>query len=112
MDVLFEAPHGADGNDSLDTERLQGVDVGPSGQFAGADVMPLPVPGEEGNWYALKSAGDDQIAGLAERGLHLGLFEVAQSIDLVETAASDDSDLSFDHEGLLCYSWSDGFQRA
>ena len=65
-ELLLQGAAGADADDALHPQRLQRINVGAVRDFARRDVMPDPVPRQEGNALPLQRADDDRGTGLSK----------------------------------------------
>jgi hypothetical protein len=91
--VLFlERADGGDGEDALDAELFEGVDVGAEVELGGQDAMAAAVAGKEGDFAAFELAEDEGVRGRAEGRFHGFLVDVGESRHGVEPAAADDAD--------------------
>ncbi len=54
--------------------------------------MAAPVAGQKGHALSGQCADADRVAGIAERRLDGDLFDVGQLLDVVQSAAADDSE--------------------
>ena len=74
--VLFlERADGGDGEDALDAELLEGVDVGAEVQFGGKDAMAAAVAREEGDLAAFELAENEGVGGCRRRAFRRALRE-------------------------------------
>ena len=92
--VLFlERADGGDGEDALDAELLEGVDVGAEVQLRGQDAMAAAVAREKGDLAAFEFAENEGVGWLAEGRFDALFVHVGESGHGVEPAAADDADL-------------------
>src|SRR5690242_11094223 len=89
--LLLERTDGADGNDALDTQNFQRVDVRAEVDFGGQDAMPAAMAREESDALPLKQAEHDGVRGIAERRLNANFPGVGQAGHGIKSAASDDA---------------------
>jgi len=71
LDFFFETAAGVDGDNLLDADGLQGVDIRRCGISEGRSKCPLPC-GQEGNPLPVQLADGDCIAGMTERCINAG----------------------------------------
>ncbi len=91
--VLFlERADGGDGEDALDAELLQGVDVGAEVELGGKNAMAAAVAREKGDLAALELAENEGVGGCAEGRFHALFVNVGESGHGVKPAAADDAD--------------------
>ena len=91
--LFFERADGGDGEDALDAELLEGVDVGAEVQLGGQDAMAAAVAGEKGDLAAFQLAENESVRGLAKGRFHGDFVHVGESGHGVKPAAADDADL-------------------
>ncbi len=77
--LLFERADRGDGEDALDAEFLEGVDVGAEVQFRRKDAVAAAVAGEEGDLAAFEFAEHEGVRRLAERRLDALFVNVGES---------------------------------
>jgi hypothetical protein len=87
-----ETAHRADREDVADAELAQGVEVRPGGHLARAEPVPLAVPGQESQPGAAQHAESDAVARAPVRGVHSDDFNVFEHVQVVQSAAADDTD--------------------
>ena len=75
-EFLFQAANGADGYYTLDTEGLQGVDIGPNRYVGRIEAMAPPMSGEKGYPRSCQVAQDDGVAGAAEGRINIHALNV------------------------------------
>ena len=90
--LFFQRADGGDGENALDAELLQRINIGAEIQLRGKDAVAAAVPGEEGDLAALEIAEDESIAGIAEGRRDTHFMDVGEAGHGVEPAASDDAD--------------------
>ena len=61
--------------------------------------VPAPVPRQKQHGHVAELPADDRIGGRAERRGHAQLFHVAQTVELVQATAADDSEYLCHHVG-------------
>ena len=92
--VLFlERADGGDGEDALDAELLEGVDVGAEVQLRGQNAVAAAVAGEEGDLAAFQFAEDEGVGWVAEWRLDALFMNIGESGHGIKPAAADDADL-------------------
>ena len=91
LDVLAQAADGADGDDELDAELLEGPDVRAGGHLGWKKAVPDAVPRQERDALAVQRADGDGVAGRAVRCVDPQLLDVGEAVHLVEAAAADNS---------------------
>ena len=100
--VLFlERADGGDGEDALDAELLERVDVGAEVELGGKDAMAAAVAGEKGDLAALELAEDKGVRGRAEGRFDALFVNVGEAGHGVKPAAADDADFCLRHLLLL-----------
>ena len=91
--VLFlERADGGDGDDALDAEFLEGVNVGAEVQLGGKNAMAAAVAREKGDFAALELAEDKGVRWIAERRFYALFVDVGESGHGIKPAAADDAD--------------------
>ena len=91
--VLFlERADGGDGEDALDAEFLEGVDVGAEVELGGEDAMAAAMAGEKGDAAAFQFAEHECVRGRAEGCFHALLAHVGETRHGVKPAAANDAD--------------------
>jgi hypothetical protein len=92
--VLFlQRADGRDGENALDAELLECVDVGAEVQLRGQNAMAAPMPRQKRHLAALQLAQHKRVGGLAKGRLHALFAHVGESGHGVKPAAADDADL-------------------
>ena len=91
--LLFERSDGGDGDDALDAELLESVNIGTEVEFAGHQDMAATMPGEESDLAALERAADVGVRWSAEGRTNFYFFDFGEAGHGIEPAATDDSDL-------------------
>ena len=76
FDVLAQAADSAHGEDELDAELLEGVDVGPRGNLRREDAMTHAMSRQEGNSLARQRADYEIVARQPEGCVDAQLFDV------------------------------------
>ncbi len=91
--VLFlERSDGRDGDNALDAELLEPVNIGAEVESAGQDAVATSVASQECDLAAFKGAADIGIGRAAKRGAQTNFFDLCEAGHGIEPAASDDSD--------------------
>ena len=96
-EFFFEAADGADGDNALHAEGLEGVDVGADGNLGWGYAVDSAVPGQEGYADAFQASGDYGVAGVSEGGRDFDLLAVGEAGDVVESGAAYESESGFSH---------------
>ncbi len=92
--VLFlERADGGDGDDALDAELLQAVDVGAEVELGGEDAVSAAVAGEESDFAAFERHRGHKASQGSPKGVESVFLDVGEAGHGVKPAASDDSDL-------------------
>ena len=89
---FLKRSNGGDGDDTLDAELLETMDIGAKVQFAGENAMAAPMTREKGDSAALENAADIGVGRSAEGRFDADFFDFGQARHRVEPAAADDSD--------------------
>ena len=96
--VLFlERADGGDGDDALDAELLEGIDVGAEVELGRKNAMAAAVTREESDLAAFELAENEGVRGRAEGRFDALLVDVGESGHGVEPAAADDADFCLRH---------------
>ena len=90
--LFFQRTDSRNGNDALDPELLEAMNVGSEIQFAGQDAVPAPVSRQKGYLATLKRTEHIGVRGRAERRLQLDFVHLAQPRHRIQPTAADDSD--------------------
>src|SRR5215469_8424351 len=91
--VLFlERSDGGNGDDALDAELLESVDIGAEVEFGWKNSVAASVACEEGDLAAFEHAANVGVGRSAERSFHLYFLDFRQARHRVEAAAADNSD--------------------
>ena len=98
--IFAKRAHRADGNDVLDAENFQRIDVGAVIDFARREEMAASVARKKSDAAAFERAHDECIRGIAEGSLDADFTRVGKTRHLIEAAAADDAD--FDGIGFGC----------
>ena len=85
-------PTARDGEDALDAELLDGVDVGAKVELRGKNAMAAAVPRQKGDFAPLELAEYEGVGGVAEGRFDRALLNIGESGHGVEPAAADDAD--------------------
>ena len=93
-EFLAERTDGGDGNEVLDTERLEGPDVGTIVDFSGSDGVLAAVAGDEGDANTVQGGEDDAARREPEGSNNGDFFLVFKTVHLVETRSTNDTDKS------------------
>ena len=92
--VLFlERADGGDGEDALDSELFEAVNVGAEVQLGGKDAVAASVTGEEGDFASGERAEDVGVRRRAEGSFQLNFMNIGQALHGIKAAAADDADL-------------------
>ncbi len=91
--VLFlERADGGDGEDALDAELFEGVNVGAEVELGGQDAMAAAVAREKSDLAALELAEDEGVGRRAEGRFDALFVNVGESGHGIKPAAADDAD--------------------
>jgi len=91
--VLFlERADRGDGDDAVDAELLESVDIGAEVEFGGQEAVARAVTREEGDLAAFELTEYVGIGGIAERSLLADFVDVGEPGHVVKATAADDSD--------------------
>ena len=91
--LFFQRADGGDGEDALDAELFEGVDIGAEVQFRGQNAMSATVAGEERDLASFQFAEHERVGGLAKGRFNAFFVHVGKSGHGVKPAAANDSDL-------------------
>ena len=100
--VLFlKRADGGDGEDALDAEFLEGVNIGAEVELGGKNAMAAAVAREKGDLAAFELAENEDVRGRAEGGFNALFVNVGEAGHGVKPAAADDADFCVRHLMLL-----------
>ncbi len=88
--ALAHAAAGAEGDDALDAQALEGPDVGPVGHLGGGQPVAATVAGQEGDALAFQGAEDDLVGWIAKGGGDVPLLDVGQGFHLIDAGSAND----------------------
>jgi hypothetical protein len=91
MDVFFQAPAGADGEDPFHTYFLEGEDVRSERDMRGGEQVPLSMAGKEDYRASRDLAQDEWGRRFAEGSLDMQLLFGLEPWHRVEPAATNDA---------------------
>src|SRR5215469_10405399 len=90
--VLFlQRSDRGDGDDALDAQLLEPVDVSTEIQFAGQDAVAASVTREEGHLTAFERTANVGVGSCAERSLQPNFFDSGEARHGIQATAPDDS---------------------
>src|SRR5579863_5290171 len=90
--LLFERPNRRNGDNALDTELLEGVNVGAKIQLARQDSMAASMPRQKCHLAPLEHAADKGVGSRAEWSFYPHLLCFAQAGHGIQPASPDDAD--------------------
>jgi len=91
--VLFlERSNGRDGDDALDAELLESVDIGAEIELARHEAMAASVTREERDLATLEGAADVRVRRGTERGSDFDFLYFCKAGHGIESTAADDAD--------------------
>ena len=100
--VLFlERADGGDGQNALDAEFFECVDVGAEVQLRGQNAMAATVTSEEGHFAAFEVAEDKRVRRLAERRLNTYFAHICESGHGVKSAAANNANFCLSQGSFL-----------
>ena len=100
--VLFlQRADGGDGEDALDAELLEGIDIGAEVQLRGKNAVAAAMAGQEGDFAAFQFAQHEGVGGIAEGGFDAHFVLIGEAGHGVEPAAADDADFCLSQVVLL-----------
>ena len=82
----------------LYSQRLEGVDVGPVGDFGGGDAVALAVPGQEGDAHPAQPTHYYAVAGFAEGRVYINFLDILKPLDIIKPRPPDNPDLRLQHQ--------------
>ena len=95
---FFQRTNRGHGDDPLHTQLLEAVYVRAKIQLRGQDVMPSPMPRQEGDLAAFKRAKDVGVRRLTEGCLQADFPDLAEPGHGVKPAAANDADFRLRQE--------------
>src|SRR6185295_18641111 len=97
--LQLQRAYGRDGDELLDSQHLEAVDVGAVVDLGGQQAMAAAVAGQKGHGAAFQLAEDIGVRRNAERCLDPALFADLHPLHLVQAAAADNTDTDVSHQG-------------
>ena len=97
----LKGAHCADADDPFDAERFHGPDVGAVVEFGGHQAVSAAVSGKEHHFASFQFAHQECVRWFAEGCVHRFPGLVGESVQIVETAASNYSDAMIRHGGIM-----------
>jgi hypothetical protein len=107
-DLLPKTSAGGDRHEKLDAEPLHAPDVRAIVDLRRTDAVAAAVSREEDDLPAFQSPDDERVRCRSERRLEHDLLAALEAFQVVEAAASQDSDSTLGHGGELL----DGIRKA
>ena len=89
--LLLEGAYGGDGDDALNPELLEAMNVGAEIEFAWKDPVSASVASQERDFTALEHSADVGIGGTAKRGPEANFFDFGEAGHGIKPASANDS---------------------
>src|ERR1700693_491885 len=92
--LFVQTPDRRGGQDRVAPQHLQTADVRPVVELRRSVAVPAPVAREEGDRHTRELSREVRVGGIPEGGLDLLLPRAGQAVEVVETAAADETQAS------------------